>query len=147
MTQLDEMIIRQQIEALSARFAWLIDHREGDGVAELFTVEAVYGWADRFATGREEIRSFFEMRRARGKRTSRHVYTNLHLVVESAERASGTTLLTLYAYDGEPPHPANPILVADYEDTCVRGKDGGWLYAKRIVTPIFGERTRHAARH
>jgi hypothetical protein len=146
MTRVDTAIIRQEIEALNARFAWLVDHRDGMGVEELFTADAVYGWTDRFASGREQIRSFFELRRARGRRTSRHVYTNLHLTVESAERAFGTTLLTLYACDGDPPHPASPVLVADYEDIYVRDENEQWLYAKRIVTPVFGQRTRHSAR-
>jgi hypothetical protein len=28
----------------------------------------------------------------------------------------------------------------------VREENGNWLYAKRIVTPIFGRRTHHSAR-
>src|SRR5262249_46384223 len=47
--------MRQSIEALNAEFAWLIDHKDGAGVADLFTAGGVYDMSNRLYRGRAEI--------------------------------------------------------------------------------------------
>jgi len=77
MNHLDEMIIRQLIEALSARFAWLIDHRNGEGVADpSLTPLARDGLASRLARTSEGLNQNGVRRRK---------------VVEPAERTGSTT--------------------------------------------------------
>jgi hypothetical protein len=129
---------RQMIEALNAEFAWLIDHRDGAGVDALFTPAGVYDMSNRVFRGREEIRGFYQARKSRGRRAARHVFTNLHLVMDEPARATGTTILTLYACDGEPPYPTQAILVADYDDVYVREEGGRWRYESRVIIPAFG---------
>src|SRR5262249_4850651 len=119
-------------------FAWLIDHRDGAGVADLFTATGVYDMSNRAYRGRAEIDGFYGARKARGRRSARHVFTNLRLVPEHAGPASGTCILPLYAYDGEPPYPTSAILIADYEDVYVRDGDGAWRYESRTIVPVFG---------
>jgi hypothetical protein len=130
--------MRQAIEALNAEFAWLIDHRDGVGVADLFTARGVYDMSNRAYRGRTEIAGFYDSRKARGRRAARHVFTNLRLLPESAARATGTVILTLYAYDGDPPYPTAAILIADYDDIYVREGDGAWRYESRTIVPVFG---------
>jgi uncharacterized protein (TIGR02246 family) len=130
--------MRQSIEALNAEFAWLIDHRNGVGVAELFAPDGVYDMSNQVYSGRGQIAQFYEARKARGRRAARHVFTNLHLTPEGPDRATGTVILTLYAYDGEPPYPAAAILIADYNDIYVRDRDGRWRYQSRTIVPVFG---------
>jgi hypothetical protein len=130
--------MRQSIEALNAEFAWLIDHRDGVGVADLFADDGIYDMSNRLYRGRTEIDGFYGARKSRGRRAARHVFTNLRLVPESATRATGTVILTLYAYDGEPPYPTAAILIADYDDIYVRGSDGAWRYEYRTIVPVFG---------
>jgi SnoaL-like protein len=130
--------MRQSIEALNAEFAWLIDHRDGEGVAALFTASGVYDMSNRLYRGRGEIEGFYGARKARGKRAARHVFTNLRLQPESRDRATGTVILTLYACDGEPPYPTAAILIADYDDVYVREADGHWRYEHRTIVPVFG---------
>lgn len=130
--------MRQAIEALNAEFAWLIDHRDGVGVADLFTAGGVYDMSNRLYRGHTEITGFYDSRKARGRRAARHVFTNLRLQPESPARATGTVILTLYAYDGEPPYPTAAILIADYNDVYVREPDGQWRYEYRTIVPVFG---------
>jgi hypothetical protein len=130
--------MRQSIEALNAEFAWVIDHRDGLGVAELFTPNGVYDMSNRLYRGQAEIKGFYESRKARGRRAARHVFTNLRLLPESADRATGTVILTLYAYDGDPPYPTTPILIADYNDVYVRTSESTWRYEHREIAPVFG---------
>lgn len=131
---------RAQIAALAAEFAWLIDHKGGHGVADLFTPRGRYTVAgdDFDLQGRDEIEDFYARRRAAGPRTSRHLFSNLHLEHIDDDRACGVCVLTLHAADGQPPHPLEPILVADYSDTYRRTPDGRWRYESRFVTPLFG---------
>lgn len=130
---------RSEIEGLIAEFAWRIDHVSGEGVEDLFTPDGVYAVNDWAAEGRDEIARFYERRRARGERTSRHVYTNLRLHTASEERAEGTCVLTLHAADGTPPLPLSPLMVADYDDIYVRGHDGVWRFARRSARLLFGD--------
>ena len=131
--------VRQCIEALNAEFAWLIDEQAGRGVPELFTEDGVYAMPNQTYSGRSQIAEFYGVRKARGQRAARHVFTNLRLKVESPDRATGTVILTLYAYDGAPPYPAVPILIADYNDIYVRAQDGHWRYQSRTLIPVFGQ--------
>lgn len=129
---------RLAIADLVTEFAWLIDHHDGHGVEDLFTEDGTYdlgGWTH---TGREAIREFYDTRRAKGPRTSRHLFTNLRMHPPTTDSdATGTTVLTLHAHDGEPPHPLSPVMVADYADTYRRDDDGRWLFHTRNVTFLF----------
>jgi hypothetical protein len=132
--------LRQAIEVLIARFAWLIDHEDGRGVADLFTTQGSYALdgAELTLRGRGEIDEFYERRRANGPRTSRHLFSNLHLQNADEARAAGTCVLTLHAANGHPPHPPAPVVVADYADTYACDDDGVWRFDSRTVTPLFG---------
>jgi SnoaL-like domain len=131
--------VRPQIETLIERFAWLVDHEAGRGIADLFTPDGSYslngGGLD--LRGRTEIDQFYLHRRAAGPRTSRHLFTNVHLEAGDETRLEGTCVLTLHAADGHPPHPLQPVMVADFDDTYVHD-DGAWRFESRKVTTLFG---------
>jgi len=133
-----DVSIRAELEALNAEFAWLIDRSDSSLVAELFTEDGIYerstGEASR---GRAELRQAYAGRLANGPRTSRHIYTNFRFVQTSADTVAGTCILTLYAANGEPPLPAEPLLVADYDDEYALCADGRWRFALRKVTWVF----------
>lgn len=133
-----DALIRVQIEALIAEFAWLIDRGDSSKVADLFTEDGRYGRSTGQASvGRDAIRAAYGARLARGPRTSRHVYTNLRLESVAPKRVRGSCILTLFAEDGVPPLPADPLLVADYDDEYVLCDDGQWRFQSRIVSWIF----------
>jgi hypothetical protein len=134
----DELMIRLEIESLNAEFAYLIDHDRSDEVADLFTEDGVYRRSTGEASsGREAIRRSYKIRADQGPRTARHIFTNLRLTVENERLARGTVILTLFANDGTPPLPADPMLVADYDDIYVLCDDGRWRYKERTVTWLF----------
>jgi ketosteroid isomerase-like protein len=134
----EDLKLRIEIEALNAEFAYLIDHDQSEGVADLFTADGVYGRSTgERSEGREAIRQSYERRKAHGTRTARHIFSNLRITRESETRAHGTVILTLFAQDGPPPHPAEPMVVADYDDIYERGGDGKWRYKERLITWLF----------
>lgn len=133
--------IRSRIEMLIERFAWLVDHENGHGVANLFTTQGCYSTSggDLALKGRAQIDEFYTFRRAGGPRTSRHLFSNLQLHLVDQTRAEGTCVLTLHAANGYPPHPMNPVMIADYADSYLRDTDGEWRFKSRTVTTLFGD--------
>jgi hypothetical protein len=138
MNRAEKLLARLEIEALNAEFAYLIDHDQSEKVADLFTENGVYGRSGGASSkGRSAIAQSYRLRSANGPRTARHIFTNLRLVHESDTRIRGTVILTLFAENGLPPQPAEPMVVADYDDIYVRGADGIWRYQERIITWLF----------
>jgi len=138
----EKSLIRSEIEALNAEFAYLIDHDLSDRVADLFTETGSYGRATgERSTGRTALKAVYAVRAARGVRTARHVFTNLRLTFESPTRVQGTTLLLLFAEDGIAPHFTTDVnLVSEYTDIYECGADAVWRYASRTVTNLFRHR-------
>ena len=133
----DQLLARVAIESLIAEFAYLIDHGQTEEVAGLFTEDGWYGReGGARSVGRDAIRKSYAGRAARGERTARHIFTNLRLTVQSADAAEGVCILLLFAADGAPPFPAEPMLVQDYTDTY-RKVDGRWLFASRETRTLF----------
>jgi ketosteroid isomerase-like protein len=133
----DQLLARVAIEALIAEFAYLIDHKQTDKVADLFTEDGWYGReGGSRSVGRDAIRKSYAGRAARGERTARHIFTNLHITAQSADSAEGVCILLLFAADGAPPLPAEPMLVQDYKDSY-RKVDGRWLFASRETKALF----------
>ena len=138
MTPQDLLLLRLEIEALNAEFAYLIDHDRSAEVADLFTEDGIYGRsAGGSSVGREAIRDSYRRRKDAGIRTARHIFTNLRLTPLADGRVAGNCILLLFAQDGPPPHPADPMVVADYDDVYERGDDGRWRFKKRVITWIF----------
>jgi hypothetical protein len=133
-------LARMAIEELNAEFAYLIDHDQSEHVANLFTVDGSYGRATgERSVGRNAIRAAYASRRSKGHRTARHIFTNLRLQFDADERARGTSIMTLFAEDGMPPHPAEPFLVGDYDDVYLLCGDT-WRYESRTITWLFMRR-------
>lgn len=137
MDRIESLLVRTEIEALIADFAFRIDHGHSETVAELFTEDGWYGrGGGRGSRGRDAIREAYAKRAERGARTARHLFTNLHLSKIGEDHAEGTCILLLFAADGEPPLPATPLLIQDYQDIYKR-VDGKWLFASRDTLPLF----------
>ena len=105
-----ELAARQAIDALNARFAYLIDNGQSEQVPDLFTADGRYAIANgadrRVSTGQDAIRAAYVERAARGARTACHLFTNLHVSAATADSAHSHCYLLLFAQDGLPPHPA-----------------------------------------
>ncbi len=136
-----EWMVRQAIDALNAKFAYLIDNGHSDQVPDLFTVDGSYAIFDgkerRVSTGQPALRAAYAERAARGARTSCHLFTNLHLTRIAPDKVLSHCFLLLFAQDGYPPHPATPLLVARYDDACVCDEKGVWRYQSRDATVLF----------
>lgn len=129
--------IVQSITQLVAEFAFRIDQLGGLTVAEMFEENGYYESDGKRSTGRAAIRAAYEQRAARGPRTSRHLFTNLRVFTDADGRYRGTSIMLLFARDGQGVHPANPILVADVEDEYRFNAAGAPEILSRRLTTVF----------
>ncbi|WP_207446117.1 nuclear transport factor 2 family protein [Roseomonas marmotae] len=135
---IDELRIRQELEALNIAFWHDVDTDWGRHAHEYFTEDGVYTTSHKSRRGREEIRGFYAERESRGPRVARHLIHNFHVTVRDADHATAEWTMCLYADDGVPPLMSEPpILIGAVRDECVRGADGRWRYASRTTSPLF----------
>jgi SnoaL-like domain len=139
MNTTERLMTRLAIEELNIEFAYRVDHDLTHTVADLFTLDGSYGRADGGArsSGQEAIRKAYALRHELGPRTARHIFTNLRLEYDSVDRVRGTTIMLLFAENGLPPLPAEPLAVSDFEDVYVRGTDAQWRYESRTIRSLF----------
>lgn len=143
MDRTQQLLVRLELEALNAEFAYRVDHGPTETVADLFVEHGSYGrTSGERSVGREAIREAYAKRRDHGVRTARHIFTNLRLTFESDTRVRGTTIQLLFAEDGEPPLPAEPLAVSDFDDVYVLDADGAWRYESRTIRSVFLARDR-----
>ena len=134
--------IRAELEELVIEFAHRLDRGPVGAVADLFAPDGWYGWGpDKRSTGRESIRAAYRARAAAGPRTARHLMTNLRFSEIDETHWSGLSIMLLFAENGPPPHPANPLLIADVEDIFVL-REGRWLFQSRQLTDLFTDPAR-----
>lgn len=133
----DETADRVAIEQLTIEYAYLLDHGRAAELAALFTPDAVFETLEARAVGRAAIAAYYA-RRAADPRTTRHISTNLRLVFETPDRATGTRTILYFRGDGAgPPFPAKPGAVGEYSEIFERGRDGKWRFASRVNKLLF----------
>ena len=137
MDELSRLVAEQACAALITRYTHLVDEGQASGVADLFTDDGVWASPEASFEGREAIRAAF-LRREQSGRRSRHVCTNVAIVLEGEDAASGLCYLTLFRTDAEgtPARGTVPDLVGVYRDRFVRTEDG-WRFVSRRTEVTF----------
>jgi len=134
--------IRAALDELVVEFAYRVDRGPVGSAADLFAPDGWYGQGPgRRSTGRENIREAYRLRAAAGPRTARHIMTNLRFQEIDATHWSGQSIMLIFAENGTPPLPAQPLLVADVDDVFVQ-LDGRWMIQSRQLTDIFADPAR-----
>ncbi|WP_405774440.1 nuclear transport factor 2 family protein [Streptomyces sp. NBC_00859] len=136
---LDHLLAERACERLITEFVRTLDLGEPGEVAELFTHDGIWEWAegDRRIEGRDALRAYFGSRP--DDRLSRRICTNILVTLTSGTTATATTYFTTYRVDGhtegmEPPRL--PAQVGHYEDTF-RKVDNQWLLGTRSTFLAF----------
>jgi hypothetical protein len=127
-----------RLAALDAEFWSRVDLLSGTAAELLFTPEGEYSVDASSSKGRDAIRDAYQLRRDHGPRTSRHLSSNFRVVEWEPDRIVGASIVQIFAHDGTPPHPAQPMIVADVEDV-IELHEGNWLYASRRLTTMFAD--------
>jgi ketosteroid isomerase-like protein len=156
-------ILRTEIDAVLAEWAWHLDHGDYDAVADLFTEDALFITGAVELRGRPAIRNRYEEREH--VRTTRHTYSGLrvspvpgHTIIVSdasgeAVRAEGmvrawSTWVNFAVNAAAPADDVGVYLVADFEDMLVArsGRFGRqWHIAERRIVPVLRDPSRAPA--
>ncbi|MFB6441267.1 nuclear transport factor 2 family protein [Streptomyces sp. NPDC056411] len=142
---MDRLVAERACERLIIEFVRRLDLGDPSEVAELFTVDGVWEWAegDRRIQGRDALRTYFGSRPA--DRLSRRICTNIGVTLTSESTATATSYFTTYRVDGHSGGmlpPQLPTQVGHYEDTF-RKVDGRWLLSTRATFLAFAGPTEH----
>lgn len=117
-------------------YAYHRDRPDADGVAGIFAEDAVLSVLGQDFVGRDAIRA--RLQGAENGPVFRHMMSTVRIFVESDDRASGVSYVTVYsAPPGGLPRPLDaPLGVGEYHDKFVRTA-AGWKIQRREFIPVF----------
>lgn len=130
--ELWELVAREQIRDLVARYTHCADKGRFAELAELFEVDGILDIGEgRVMHGRDGILGFLggqktDLQTKTGASLVRHHVANLRIDVDGAERARGVSYFFVVT-DRGPDH------WGQYRDVYARGADGQWRFAERRV--------------
>jgi hypothetical protein len=128
----DHVALSRLVEEIS----WRIDHGRADSVWELFVPDGVLATSGAPLVGHDAIRAWGKARAASAART-RHIVSGMRFTDAGDGRATGSTLLTVFIYEGDGHGPAIPSVVGEDTDEFVR-TNAGWRFVSRTFEVLFG---------
>jgi ketosteroid isomerase-like protein len=151
-------LLRAEIDAVLADWAYHLDHGELDELAELFTEDAL------FVTGAVELRGRAKIKNRYMERTvvrsTRHTYSGLRVNAIGGDSGTlpGTDAVgrptqvrarsTWVNYAVNAPVPIDDVgvyLVADFDDVLTWCADERWRISRRSIIPVFRDPARAPA--
>jgi len=144
-------VLRAEIDAVLADWAWHLDHGDYDAVVELFTEDALFITGAVELRGRTAIKNRYTERLV--VRSTRHTYSGLRVSAEAgaADDATPTRVRacsTWVNFAVNAPVPADDVgvyLVADFEDVLTWCPDGRWRISERRIAGVFRDPARAPA--
>jgi len=146
-------LLRVEIDAVLADWAWHLDHGDYDALAALFTPDALLVTGGAELRGRAAIKSRYTERT--GARTTRHLYSGLRVGPADGEPERGTGAAgrpdrvrarsTWVNYAVNAPAPADDAgvyLVADFDDLLTWCDDDRWRISRRRIIPVLRDPAR-----
>ncbi|MGZ5829192.1 MAG: nuclear transport factor 2 family protein [Xanthobacteraceae bacterium] len=142
MDMLKRLQILREIEDLLIDYWNDVDTNWGKNAHEYYTEDGRFSTSIKTRVGQAAIKDFYASRENRGERIARHLINNNRITIHDKNKVSSIWVLSLFAADGVAVLPSKPaIMMADVHDEVVRGPDGRWRYASRIIKPLFRDDT------
>lgn len=145
------VLLRVEIDAVLADWAWHLDHHDYDAVAELFTDDALFVTGAAELRGRSAIKNRYTQRRV--MRSTRHMYSGLRVSLMTGDTGGGRPS-SVHAYStwvnfaANAPAPVDEVgayLVADFHDVLTWCGDDRWRISERHIVPVFRDPSRSPA--
>jgi ketosteroid isomerase-like protein len=130
-----------EIGAINTQFARGLDFDDVDAVAALFTDDAVYDNGRVHLDGIDALRAWLIKRAAAAStsRTTRHVWSSLHLEHVAPDHIHAQSTWVTYAANQRPPVEFVAVSsVADFVDE-LRLVDGSWKISRREIRTVFSD--------
>jgi hypothetical protein len=150
------VLLRAEIDAVLADWAYYLDHGELDELVELFTEDALFVSGDLEFRGRVKIKNRYLERTV--VRSTRHTYSGLRVsvlegdpgAVRVAEGGAARPVLVRawstwvnYAANAAPPvEDVGVYVVADFDDVLTWCADERWRISERRIIPVFRDIAR-----
>jgi hypothetical protein len=142
-------LLRAEIDAVLADWAWHLDHGDYDAVVALFTENALFITGAIELRGRSAIKSRYTERVV--VRSTRHTYSGLRVTPVAAgsapdgRPASVRARSTWVNFAANAPAPVDDVgvyLVADFDDVLTWCEDERWRISERRIIPVFRDPAR-----
>jgi ketosteroid isomerase-like protein len=153
------LLLRAEVDAVLADWAWHLDHGDYAAVIELFTQDAVFVSGGAELRGRSAILRRYTERTM--VRTTRHTYSGLRVDLlpgDSGAHGSGEAngpgegrplhvraWSTWVNFAVNAPAPVDEVgvyLVADFNDVLTWCDDARWRISERRIIPVFRDPAR-----
>ena len=132
-----ELLIRLEIEALLAEWAWRVDEGNAASASDLFCEDAEQNLMGAKSAGLPAIRAAFQRRQDLVGRASQHVISNVRITEIAGDFVHAQWVVTLFRSD-DVDRPAVPFMVGAGKDRYRRMADGRLKIWRREVFPTFG---------
>lgn len=144
-------LLRVEIDAVLADWAWHLDHGDYDAVVSLFTDDALFITGAVELRGRSAIKNRYTERVV--VRSTRHTYSGLRVSPVAGDAADGRpprvrAYSTWVNFAVNAPVPADDVgvyLVADFADVLTWCDDDRWRISERRIIPVFRDPSRAPA--
>jgi SnoaL-like domain len=149
-------LLRAEIDAVLADWAWYLDHGDYAAVAGLFTEDALFVTGAVELRGRRAIENRYTERKV--ARSTRHTYSGLRVSAADGGPVSGgpvsggpaqvRAMSTWVSYAVNGPAPVDDVgvyLVADFHDVLTWCDDSQWRISERRIVPVFRDPSRAPA--
>jgi SnoaL-like domain len=121
----DELAIRELLAAYCHR----VDDGRFDDLVELFTPDGAFVRGTRTHSGRDALLAYFRPGKGGPSSAGRHLTLNPEIAIDGARGRVLADFLYLRVVDGK----ITPVIAGRYRDELVRGDDGRWRFARRVV--------------
>ena len=150
-------LIRAEVDAVLADWAYHLDHGELDELAGLFTDDALFVTGALELRGRAEIKNRYMERTV--VRSTRHTYSGLRVtaIADAPDAVPGAGPATVgrpaqvrarstwVNYAANAPVPLDDVgvyLIADFDDVLTWCPDQRWRISERRIIPVFRDPAR-----
>jgi hypothetical protein len=128
------------VSLLLLRFSDAVDSRRPQEIAEQFTAEGLFKPGASAIHGPAAVEAFYADRLRDLRRTTRHLWSNLHLTPSADDRAEIRVVLSNYAFEPAVSELEVQLRVGNVSGACVRGADGRWRFAEHVYERLYALR-------
>jgi hypothetical protein len=128
------------IALLLLSFGEAVDSRRPQEIAGQFTADGLFKPAGVAIHGPAAIEAFYSERLRDPRRTTRHLWSNLHVASSADDHAEIRVVLSNYAFDPAVSETEAQLRVGNVSGVCAKGADGRWRFAEHVYQRLYALR-------
>jgi hypothetical protein len=128
------------VALLLIAFSEAVDSRRPQEIAEQFTADGLFKPGDTAIRGPAAVEVFYRDRLRDPRRTTRHLWSNLHVAPSADDLADIRVVLSNYAFDPAVSETEVQLRVGNVSGVCAKGPDGRWRFAEHVYERLFALR-------